>query len=606
MKPSKKVALNAVALFAVAAMASSGAFAYDADTIAFYPFKEGVPGTSAAGVTILNDAGGGHAGTVTMSTDTGVVYHADVPGKYILASSFAANPRPEIVYTDPGCVHFWDGGKITFEGLSTAISSNDDYTIEFFYKIQEEDMPGPNPGTNSYSLRYNVGTYFPGDDTGNVPEGYYPTYLNRTAHSYWQFYYAGYNLKVGGKTVGLGDALSCSYNGGAWCGDWQHIALVYSKDTRELTAWSNYGARNWKKSLSNVTNSVLDVSVPLEIGHSKFRGLVSCLRVSKRALAPDYFLHASHLDAYPETTVFHYKMDGVDGETATTITNYAYGGHPYAGQFWDWDPTKQMKLYSGNATVHEASSTNSLGESVTVGAEWSSLRAFNKALVDDGTGAEPYENGGSGRFHSLERMHEAGELDGGGILLSRDDYQHVKSGSFTIEMTMKLDYTTWLAKMKNVGKWFPVFALYGGPIYFQEWGVHAIMDGDNCFRLTGYAYLPTGHVNTQICNYNGSAYHRDDNNFLKDGRWHHFALVYDDATYEFRLYVDHELKDTQVMPEAYRPGDGFSDIWFASGGKLNRSSFEGWIDEVRMTRKALSPEQFISFRSLPGTLIIIE
>ena len=81
---------------------------------------------------------------------------------------------------------------------------------------------------------------------------------------------------------------------------------------------------------------------------------------------------------------------------------------------------------------------------------------------------------------------------------------------------------------------------------------------------------------------------------VMDGRWHHFALVYDDATYEFRLYVDHELKDTQVMPEAYRPGDGFSDIWFASGGKLNRSSFEGWIDEVRMTRKALSPEQFMN------------
>ena len=67
--------------FACAALC---AFAHDADTIAFYPFTDGAAGTSADGVTIHNDAGDFYHGTVTVSTDTGLVFHADAPGKYVI------------------------------------------------------------------------------------------------------------------------------------------------------------------------------------------------------------------------------------------------------------------------------------------------------------------------------------------------------------------------------------------------------------------------------------------------------------------------------------------------------------------------------------------
>lgn len=590
-------------MITVSVMAAFCAFGHDADTIAFYPFKEGVPGTSAAGVTIVNDAGGSHAGTVTMSTDTGVVYHADVPGKYILASSFAANPTPEILFTDPGCVHFTGSGKISFEGLSTAISSNDDYTIEFFYKIQEEDRPGVSPGIDSCSLRYNVGTYFPGDDSGTVPEGYYPTYLTRSTDTYWQFYYAGYNLKVGGKSTTL--AASVAFSGQtSWNGEWHHMALVYSKATRKLTVYPDYNARNRSTSLSNVTNTILAASVPLELGVGKFRGLVSCLRVSKRALTTAEFLHASHLDAYPETTVFHYKLDGVADEPVTVITNYAYGGHPYAGQFQDWDPTKQMKLYSGNAVATTATSTNSLGEDVTVSAEWSDKTGFNRSLVDDGTGAEPYLNGGSGHFHSLERMHQPQVLGGAGIYLDGANYQHVSSGSFTFEITMKLDYSEWSRKMHGKFLRYPIFAMYGNGSYPFECQLCAIMDGDNCFRVDANAYLPAGHTLKTVAHCNGDAYKRENNNLLKDGKWYHFAFVYDDSTYTFRTYINYVLKDEKTFESPYRPSYNYQHIWIGDGGSVNLSSFEGWIDEVRMTRKALDPEQFVKFKAFRGTVII--
>lgn len=587
--------------FACAALC---AFAHDADTIAFYPFTDGAVGTAASGITIHNDASDRHQGTVTMSTDTGAVFHADSPGKYVLASSFAASSNPEILYVNPRSVHFCDTGVICFDGLSTAISSNDDYTIEFFYKIQDVDRRGATTVQWGTPLKYDVGTWSKGNATLSPPvaEGFHPTYLMRSTDTYWQLYYAGYS--VGGTRT---DALSYSGQDGGWNGEWHHLAIVYSKETRKLTAWADYGERSRKVSLSNVTNSVLDASVPLEIGRG-FRGLVSCLRVSKRALAPDEFLHASHLAAYPETTVFHYKLDGVAGEGATMVTNYAYGGHPYAGQFQNWDPTKQMKLYSGNAAVHEASSVNSLGEDVTVGAEWSDLTGFGKSLVDDGTGAKPYANGGSGHFHSLERMQQPNNLDGSGIQLAGADYQPVTNGSFTIEVTMKLDLSTWLEKMKGTFRRYLVFGMYGGSTYHYNFQLAAIMDGDDCFRLTGYAYFPPTS-NQTICNYNGngtSSATRVDRKFLKDGRWHHIALVYDDSTYTFRLYVDHALKDERSFASPYRLAfSSQRDLWFGSGDKLNLSSFEGWIDEVRMTRKALSPEQFIRFLSPRGTTIIM-
>ena len=575
--------------------AAAFAFAHDADTIAFYPFTEAAPGTSAAGITIVNDAGGRHPGVVTTSTDTGHVYHADRPGKYVLASSFAVTNTPEILFTNPGSVHFWNG-KISFEGLSTAMSSNDDYTIEFFYKIQEVDKRGSAVQWGT-PLKYNVGTYFAG--SASNPEGYYPTYLMRSTDLYWQMYYVAYSA---GGTL----AASLPYNGqgNTWSGEWHHMALVYSKETHKLTAWGDYGQRSSQKvSLSNITNSVLEASVPVELG-SGFRGLVSCLRVSKRALAPDYFLHASHLDAYPETTVFHYRLDGADGAEMSTVTNYAYGGHPYAGQLQNWDTP--MKLYTANAEVHVATSTNSLGEPVAVGAEFSSATGFNKQLVDDGDGSRPRQNGGSGHFHSLERMHETSQLDASGIYLDGANYQHVTNGSFTMEATMKLDITTWLAKQKNSSmRRYPIFLLYGNVTYVFEWELVAIMDSDNCFRLEGDAYYP-GPTLTKIAHYNGQNYARVDKNFLKDDKWHHFAVVYDDSALTFRLYVDYVLKDERTVTARYRPLYKNCHVWIGDGGKVNLSGFEGWIDEVRYTRKALSPSQFIRFMSPRGTTIIFK
>ena len=71
------------------------------------------------------------------------------------------------------------------------------------------------------------------------------------------------------------------------------------------------------------------------------------------------------------------------------------------------------------------------------------------------------------------------------------------------------------------------------------------------------------------------------------GRWHHAAMVYDGR--EFRNYVDGVLEgsaDVHLTPQ----GAGHS----SAGVRINRVDyFKGAIREARMTRRALTPGEFL-------------
>lgn len=97
--------------FIVALLAASGAFAeFSEDTFAFYPFAEGTPGTTAAGVVFKNAVN-----EETFGGTCEIYNHAnirckgvmdvdeDVPGKYVF--EYVDCPVPEPVFTDPHSIH---------------------------------------------------------------------------------------------------------------------------------------------------------------------------------------------------------------------------------------------------------------------------------------------------------------------------------------------------------------------------------------------------------------------------------------------------------------------------------------------------------------------
>ena len=78
---------------------------------------------------------------------------------------------------------------------------------------------------------------------------------------------------------------------------------------------------------------------------------------------------------------------------------------------------------------------------------------------------------------------------------------------------------------------------------------------------------------------------------LDDGKWHHVAVVYDADNLTLKLYIDLGLaiakNNVRLSPEA---------AICAIGSNVNATGqfFHGWIDSVRITRKALEATEFLN------------
>ena len=83
---------------------------------------------------------------------------------------------------------------------------------------------------------------------------------------------------------------------------------------------------------------------------------------------------------------------------------------------------------------------------------------------------------------------------------------------------------------------------------------------------------------------------------LMDGNWHHVAFTYDGET--ARLYVDHVLAASKAWSNPISYGTPSKNrLCIGTCDAASYSSYwQGYIDEVRITAEALSPEQFLRVR----------
>ena len=79
-----------------------------------------------------------------------------------------------------------------------------------------------------------------------------------------------------------------------------------------------------------------------------------------------------------------------------------------------------------------------------------------------------------------------------------------------------------------------------------------------------------------------------------DCKWHHVAVVVDGTAQKISYYFDYALDKsrTGTMPDI---GSGNS-IFFASMESGKGQFFDGWIDDIRVTRRALAPHEFLTTR----------
>ena len=96
---------------------------------------------------------------------------------------------------------------------------------------------------------------------------------------------------------------------------------------------------------------------------------------------------------------------------------------------------------------------------------------------------------------------------------------------------------------------------------------------------------------------------------VMDGRWHHFALVYDwdETTYRIvRLYRDGVMVTEFVNNYASPTGVNLrSDRLFIGSRGGSSLKFVGELDDIKITGRALTPAEFMKKRSKPPTGFVI-
>ena len=175
--------------------------------------------------------------------------------------------------------------------------------------------------------------------------------------------------------------------------------------------------------------------------------------------------------------------------------------------------------------------------------------------------------------HTLRYVQE-GEVYDGRYCTPPDGTDYFATTNFTIELFYKID--------GSVAAWHSMFKRFGANNIQVNLGV----GGAN--KLS--AQVMTGH--------DSSSYDTktvNDTEFTNDGQWHHAALVVDQTgeSKTMRLYRDYKLIGTQELAtnltSVVRGGD---QKWYVIGSG-DKYEFNGWLDSVRVTLRALEPQEFL-------------
>lgn len=93
-----------------------------------------------------------------------------------------------------------------------------------------------------------------------------------------------------------------------------------------------------------------------------------------------------------------------------------------------------------------------------------------------------------------------------------------------------------------------------------------------------------------------------DNTRIDDGYWHHVALVYDATEHKATLYVDSRQASKSVALDT--AGTSALSIGWQNDYTGAAQYFPGWMDHVRIVKKALSPDELLQANAegVTGTL----
>ena len=540
-------------------LALAVSFTASADTVAWWHFDEADPGTSASTGTIACDeAPSMYATPYSIADKTGTAGSGDYLPTYgkPFHGLVVYDPVTDTTRTNRAAMKFttarggssnyqsYYGGCLKIENTKSLLSGcNAAFTVEAYICTTGGLHVANNFGPIAASVD---GTSFTGEK--------WALYLDTEPSGLGGLAFR-INTENGATVRYQGSATSAKVNDGAW----HHVAYTYDGEkvrlyvdhaldkTYKLDVVGNisYGSNNavYIGGYDNYYNS--------GNGYRRFPGLIDEVRVSNVALQPEQFLQMRPLEM-DSAEIVRVSFDPGEFGVLTNGINLSDMRAPGAQK-------AEYKTVSG-------ADASRFDKETKAGAIMAS-KSETDTWVEDAASFYQETNGvneaNSSKANYVQMQYISGKLYG----------SDGANASYTVEMFYKTRST-----VRGTTSDRQVLMKFSGTPYFNV-----------LFNATGsnLLYVPrTGNANQYL----GSRFSNAD-----DSKWHHVAVVVDGANQSMNFYFDYVLDKTQsgTLPAV---ATGYPIFFGASVNSSGDSSqwFDGWMDDIRVTRRALTPDEFLT------------
>ena len=325
-------------------------------------------------------------------------------------------------------------------------------------------------------------------------------------------------------------------------GNWHHVAFTVD-ESNTVKVYFDYMLKA-TKTLAFPVQFTEAENCPLMIGATQqtggvFTGKMNEFRLSNVALNPESFLRKSNEE----------MIENLD---PATLIWYSFGAMPVCNR-------GNSALYSGLLNVQTLSATGETYPKIGIEDVWSSVFRQSFAAADEI----------ANRYSLYNSYGESRAIPA--YLYANDLPDVFTNSSFTIECVIKAD--------GEIGQFTPFVRRRGGGNVQLNLGV-----GSRAGYLSGMV-LPEG-ADAQT----GAISLNDYTVRVDDGAWHHVALVRDKETGKVHLYHNYsKVATANCTSPLYPTGEPLTFAGTSSG-----NAFKGWMDEARITMKALTEERFFT------------
>ena len=513
-----------------------------ARTTAWWHFDEADPGTAAAANTIVDECAMGTygepisyaAGTASSSGDYLPQYARPFRGRKVY------DPVTGESHTNRSAMAF----KIASEGTNTAghayyggavrfTPPSDGYMPDYANQLTVESFICV---TGSSANTF-------GPIVGNVRSG------TAWTDERWALYYQSSGAGAGKIAVRLtgsiwynAQATDTAVNDGLW----HHVAFTY--DGTNVRIYVDYKLDRTYGKTGDIPKASAD---RLYIGgynfsdstwgRRRFNGYIDEVRISNAALTPDQFLRLQPLNppSDPDEVVrIRFSQSGESSELqyAESMTDK----FDLQGTFWKLHDDEGMTVYD---------TTDKAGGRVGAGLFDDNPEANVSALCQTTNAA------GKANYIKVPRLTNALGLSENGT-----------NANYTVEAFYKVRRSARGQTLFKIGPTTQV----AGHVFFERNSETLLF----CYNQNGSWTSLTAAPGT-----------------VSDGNWHHVALVSDASNNEVRVYYDY-ARCNRATNVNLRVWTGCS--LFVGGNESSDQFFDGWIDDCRVTKRVLKPEEFLT------------